>query len=225
VELPAVLLSVTVILGLVPLSQSVAQAASVKDNAALKSVLVRIQRHYQATDTFSAKFKEEISPVGAPKRIREGTVYFHKPGRMRWEFTSPEAETIVSDGDKLYSYEPDLNQVVQAPLKQAVRSNAAVGFLLGIGNIQHDFDASVPRSAPRDGSVHLSLTAKTGGDRYQVVLDPVSYDLKAFTITDQLGDVTVLNFNEIRDNPALDDSLFAFKAPPGADIVNAPGTP
>jgi len=42
---------------------------------------------------------------------------------MRWEFAAPEVQTIVSDGEMLYSYDPDLNQVVEAPLKQALKSS------------------------------------------------------------------------------------------------------
>src|SRR6266481_9788400 len=65
----------------------------------LKQVLSRLQRHYRDTNSFSAKFNEEIATVGAPKRQRQGTVSFRKPGRMRWDFATPEVQTIVSDGE------------------------------------------------------------------------------------------------------------------------------
>src|SRR5882757_4724108 len=69
----------------------------------LRSVLDRLQKHYRNTNSFSAKFNEEIATVGAPKRNRAGTVSFRKPGRMRWDFTEPEKQTIVSDGEMLFS--------------------------------------------------------------------------------------------------------------------------
>jgi outer membrane lipoprotein carrier protein len=191
----------------------------------LKRVLDRLQKHYHDTKSFTAKFNEEIATVGAPKRQRQGTVSFRKPGRMRWEFETPEKQTIVSDGETLYSYDPDLNQVVETPLKQALKSSSATSFLLGIGNINRDFKAAFASPPTPTGLIDLILDAKTGGYKIEVGLDPKTYDLTKLTLTDQLGDVTKIDFSDIHDNVALPDSIFAFKAPPGADIVTAPASP
>ena len=190
----------------------------------LKQVLSRLQRHYRDTNSFSAKFNEEITTVGAPKRERSGVVSFRKPGRMRWEFAAPEVQTIVSDGEMLYSYDPELNQVVQTPLKQAIKSSSATSFLLGMGNINRDFKAAFANSVA-DGLVHLLLDSKAGGYKIEIGLDPKTYNLATLTLTDQLGDVTKIDFSDIHNNVELPDSTFAFKTPAGADIVNAPATP
>lgn len=191
----------------------------------LKQVLDRLQHHYRNTNSFSAKFNEEIAAVGAPKRNRNGTVSFRKPGRMRWDFETPEKQTIVSDGETLYSYDPDLNQVVETPLKQALKSSSATSFLLGIGNINRDFKAAFASPATPTGLIDLNLDAKTGGYKIEVGLDPKSYNLITLTLTDQLGDVTKIDFSDIRDNVELPESMFEFKAPAGADIVTAPASP
>jgi len=191
----------------------------------LRQVLDRLQKHYHDTNSFTAKFNEEIATVGAPKKQRQGTVSFRKPGRMRWEFETPEKQTIVSDGETLYSYDPDLNQVVQTPLKQALRSSSATSFLLGIGNINRDFKAAFAHPATPTGLVDLILDAKKGGYKIEVGLDPKTYNLMTLTLTDQLGDVTKIDFSDIHDNVDLPDSTFAFKAPSGADIVTAPASP
>ncbi len=191
----------------------------------LKHVLDRLQRHYRDTESFSAKFSEEIATVGAPKRKRQGTVSFRKPGRMRWEFAAPEVQTIVSDGETLYSYDPDLNQVVETPLKQALKSSSATSFLLGIGNINRDFKAAFASPPTPTGLVDLILEAKAGGYKIEVGLDPKSYNLIRLTLTDQLGDTTRIDFSDVHDNVELPDSLFAFKAPAGADVVTAPASP
>jgi outer membrane lipoprotein carrier protein len=191
----------------------------------LKQVLDRLQRHYHDTNSFTAKFNEEIAAVGAPKKNRTGTVSFRKPGRMRWEFDDPEKQTIVSDGGTLYSYDPDLNQVVETPLKQALKSSSATSFLLGLGNINRDFKAAFAHPATPTGLVDLILDAKTGGYKIEVGLDPKSYNLMTLTLTDQLGDVTRIDFSDIHDNVELPDSIFAFKTPTGADVVTAPASP
>ncbi|MDO8434531.1 MAG: outer membrane lipoprotein carrier protein LolA [Candidatus Binatus sp.] len=190
----------------------------------LRQVLDRLQKHYRDTNSFSAKFNEEIATVGAPKRNRAGAVSFRKPGRMRWDFIEPEKQTIVSDGEMLFSYDPDLNQVVQTPLKSALKSSSATSFLLGMGNIDHDFSAEFA-SPPKPGDlIHLKLNAKAGGYRIEIGLDPKSYDLVTLTLTDQLGDVTAVRFSDIRSNVRISEDQFAFKAPAGADIVTAPSS-
>ncbi|HEY6299039.1 MAG TPA: outer membrane lipoprotein carrier protein LolA [Candidatus Binatus sp.] len=191
----------------------------------LKQVLDRLQRHYRDTNSFTAKFNEEIATVGAPKRQSQGTVSFRKPGRMRWEFSDPEKQTIVSDGETLYSYDPDLNQVVETPLKHALKSSSATSFLLGIGNINRDFKAAFARPPTPTGLVDLILDAKTGGYKIEIGLDPATYNLMTLTLTDQLGDVTKIAFSDVRDNVELPDSNFVFNAPAGADVVNAPASP
>jgi len=191
----------------------------------LKQVLDRLQRHYHDTNSFTAKFNEEIAAVGAPKKNRTGTVSFRKPGRMRWEFDDPEKQTIVSDGETLYSYDPDLNQVVETPLQQALKSSSATSFVLGIGSINRDFKAAFAHPATPTGLVDLILDAKTGGYKIEVGLDPKSYNLMTLTLTDQLGDVTRIDFSDIHDNVEMPDSTFAFKTPAGADVVTGPASP
>jgi outer membrane lipoprotein carrier protein len=191
----------------------------------LKQVLDRLQRHYRATNSFTAKFNEEVTTVGAPKRNRTGVVSFRKPGRMRWEFAAPEVQTIVSDGETLYSYDPDLNQVVETPLEQAIKSSSATSFLLGMGNINREFKAAFANSTPSGGLIQLILDPKAGGYKIEIGLDPKSYNLINLTLTDQLGDVTKVDFSDIHNNVELPDSMFAFKAPAGADIVTAPAAP
>jgi outer membrane lipoprotein carrier protein len=221
----AFLPAIVILLAAAPLHSETMAPSGPPVSKDLKQVLDRLQRHYRDTKSFTAKFNEEIATVGAPKRQRQGTVSFRKPGRMRWEFETPEKQTIVSNGETLYSYDPDLNQVVETPLKQALKSSSATSFLLGIGNINRDFKAAFANPPAQNGLVNLILDAKTGGYKIEVGLDPKTYNLMTLTLTDQLGDVTRVDFSDVHDNVALPDSLFEFKVPPGADIVTAPPSP
>jgi len=184
----------------------------------LTKALDGLQRHYRETKSFRARFREELTAVGAPKRTRTGTVYFLKPGRMRWEFDEPSRELIVSDGTQLYNYDPELNQVVEAPLAQALRSPGATEFLLGAGDVAKDFNASLLDGAG-DGLTNLRLVPKSQGNRVELGLDPNNYNVETIRVIDQLGNVTTLRFTDIMNNAPVSDSIFKFTAPPGADIV------
>jgi len=94
-----------------------------------------------------------------------------------------------------------------------------------MGNINRDFKAAFPNSAASDNLIHLMLDSKAGGYRIEIGLDPKSYNLVTLRLTDQLGDVTKVDFSDIHNNVAMPDSVFAFKAPAGADVVTAPATP
>jgi outer membrane lipoprotein carrier protein len=104
------------------------------------------------------------------------------------------------------------------PVNKALKSSATA-FLLGLGNIRRDFKVSMPPASSSDGLVHLILVPKSGGDRMELGLDPKSYDIVNFRLTNQVGGVTELKFSDIRTNLALDDSLFVFTVPEGADVV------
>lgn len=191
--------------------------------AELKSLLERLQRHYQETDSFSAAFKETVARVGAPPKDRSGTVYYHKPGRVRFDFGDPQPETVVSDGILLYDYDPGLNQVMETPIKNAIKTQAAAAFLLGVGNVERDFKASEPASPANDGLIHLLLTPKTGGDQIELGLDPHTLNIMTLKLADALGNTTELRFSEIRTNVMIEPSRFVFKAPDGADVVTSSG--
>jgi len=144
-------------------------------------------------------------------------LYLEKPGRMRWEFESPQKELLVSDGTTLYSYDPGLNQVIETPLKQALQAPGATEFLLGAGDVTRDFNGKL--AVEPDGVLHLSLTPKRGGDTTSLTLDPKSYDIRGLQITDQLGNVTSVEFTDLQKNVEIANSQFNFSPPAGADIV------
>lgn len=191
---------------------------SADSSPSLDTILMRVQQRYDCSRSFQANFVETLSSPGGMTRTRKGTVYFKKVGRMRWEFGAPSVGTVVSDGKTVYDYEQDLNQVVELPVSKALKSNATA-FLLGLGNIRRDFKAALPPGPSRDGLTHIILTPKGGGDTMELGLDPKSYDIINFKLTSQIGGVTELKFSDIQTNVALNDSLFSFRIPDGADIV------
>jgi outer membrane lipoprotein carrier protein len=191
--------------------------------ANLDMLLDRMQQHYQATKSFSAKFDETITRAGAPPLHRSGTIYYEKPGKLRWEFEGSQPETIVCDGKIIYDYDPALNQVVETPLAQASRSNAAAAFLLGAGNVKRDFKAEAIIASGSGGLVHVALTPKQGGQRIEAGIDRKTYNIATLSISDAMGNRTDLSFTNIELNRPLHASQFTFTPPDGADIVSSGG--
>src|SRR6266576_3547768 len=91
-----------------------------------------------------------------------GAVYLKKGGKLRWEYTQPTPQEIVSDGKKLWVYTPTLNQVNVAPAPEALAGPAG-SFLVGLGKLREHFGVRfLNPSQPRDGdgNVVLDLTPK-----------------------------------------------------------------
>ncbi|HLH78160.1 MAG TPA: outer membrane lipoprotein carrier protein LolA [Candidatus Binataceae bacterium] len=199
-------------------------ATTAPEPAGLARLLNRIQTHYQSTHTLSADFAEEIAGISGNRALRSGHVDYQKPGRFRWEFNPPHRETIVSDGHQVYDYQPDLQQVLEMPLARAFQSAAPVAFLLGFGNLQRDFNATMmPPIEDQSGRLlQVALVPKGGGQRLVLGVGPNSYDLRTVTLTDGLGNKTSLVFTNVHRNRPLAASLFQFTVPPGTDIIAAP---
>src|SRR5439155_22362071 len=81
----------------------------------LADALRTLQQRYESTRTLVAKFRQEVeSPTMAGKLTSNGTVSFEKPNRMRWDYAAPDRQTIVSDGETLWIYQPEEKQVLKA---------------------------------------------------------------------------------------------------------------
>jgi outer membrane lipoprotein carrier protein len=193
-----------------------------RPTANLKSILDGLQRHYEATDSFTANFTETLTSASGAPRERSGKVAYRKSGRIRWEFDAPAPESVIADGATLYDYDPGLNQVIEMPLGDAFKSRSAAAFILGVANLQRDFDAQFLAGAPSDGLSHLVVTPKDGGDKIELGLDTKNLNIETLRVADALGNTTLLKFSQIQRNVPLAASMFAFVPPAGTDIVTSP---
>src|SRR5712691_5292648 len=102
-----------------------------------------LQRKYDTIHDFSADFTHTYQGGVLHKQITErGHVLVKKPGRMRWDYTSPEKKLFVSDGVKIYSYVPDDRQVRIDSVPKDDQPGAPILFLAGKGNLVRDFTAT-----------------------------------------------------------------------------------
>jgi outer membrane lipoprotein carrier protein len=190
---------------------------------AVADVVDRVQARYDETRDFTAAVQQELVMASGGKTLKaSGTVAFKKPGKMRWTLRDGVSQVIVADGMTLWFYEPDEQQVLKAPFQSAFRSSTPISFLTGVGKLRDDFTVTVEENG--GGPLRLRLRPRGESDLGRLVLtvDPHSYDITGAEVTDPIGNVTRLQFSELRRNVGLDDHAFQFEVPPGVDVVEAP---
>src|SRR5262244_1072273 len=191
---------------------------------ALKDVLARLQARYDDTRTMQADFRQTVeSKTLAGTLESKGKVAFEKPNRMRWDYDPPDPQTIVGDGDTLWIYQPDLKQVIKAPLSQAFRSSTPISFLAGLGRVDRDFDATLARNEPEQWVLKLVPKQHDAGvGTLELGVRKADASVAEARITDAAGTTTRILFSGERRNVTLEPDLFRFAPPPGVDVVKPP---
>jgi outer membrane lipoprotein carrier protein len=207
-----------------PAEKPTPQAGS---RAEAKRIAAEVQRRYDATKDLAAEFTQALHLAAGGQVVRsKGRMFFAKPGRMRWEYDSPDPQTIIADGEVLWVHQPEDGQVLKAPLEGAFHSETPVSFLFGVARLERDFKPSLDQDPP-EGAVRLRLDP-VAEDRALGVLflevDRDTFDIRAATIRDPLGNSTEVRLENLKRNQGLDRSLFVFERPPGTDVIEAPGS-
>jgi len=146
-----------------------------------------------------------------------GTFAFARPGKFRWSYDRPFAQLLVGDGDKLWIYDRDLNQVIVKKLDTALGATPAA-LLAGSNTLESNFDlADAGSSAGLEYVDAKPKSPETGFERVRIGLkDNLP---RAMELFDSFGHVTQLTFDSFERNPALDPGTFKFVPPPGVDVV------
>lgn len=185
----------------------------------------RLQARYDATKNFRADFRQEtrIAAVGQGDESY-GKVVFMKPGRMHWEFQTPQPQSMIADGSTLWIYQPADRQVLKAPFSAAFVSTTPVSFLAGVGRIKDDFQVEQDTRGCNAQRIYLKMIPKNAQDvgSLTIAVSRPTYDIVEAAVTDPVGNVTTLSFSNIQRNVDLPEDEFRFVVPDGVDVVNAP---
>jgi outer membrane lipoprotein carrier protein len=181
-----------------------------------------LQQRYQGIRDFSADFVHSYrGGVLRTQTTERGTMAVKKPGRMRWNYTTPEKKEFVSDGKKIYFYVPQDRQVQVTDVPSTDQAATPALFLAGRGNIARDFTATYAETSPA-GTVALKLTPRRQEPDYEflvVALDPKTLQIRALTTRDRQGGDSTLTFSNLKENRGLSDNDFAFRIPRGVDVI------
>jgi outer membrane lipoprotein carrier protein len=147
-----------------------------------------------------------------------GTMTFSRPGKFRWEYEKPYEQTIVGDGQRLWIYDKDLNQVTVRKLDRALGASPAA-LLAGSNEIEKNY--IVTSAGARDGLDWLEAVPRTQDTAFERVrLGFNKSTLEVMELRDQFGQMTVIKFADLERNPKLPPDLFKFTPPQGADVIS-----
>ena len=156
------------------------------------------------------------SPDGAKKKVSSGSFSFARPNRFRFDYAKPYAQTIVSDGQKVWFYDPDLNQVTVRKVADALGSTP-VALLTGT-SIEKTFDL---KNQPDQGGLEwvMATPKESGGTIQWLKAGFKGKALVAVEIADSFGQRSMLQFKDVASNVKIADERFQFVVPKGADVI------
>jgi outer membrane lipoprotein carrier protein len=192
-------------------------AESKSADAAVES----LQKNYDATVDFVADFRQETEVKTLNRSLKAfGKLSFKRPGKMFWKYDEPKGQFVLADSKFLYFYQPDQNQVIKSPLKNAFRGDIPLSFLLGIGNLKKDFNATLKSADDNQYVVRLEPKSEAGGfNEILLGVGKSSSDILWVSVRDAVNNLTTVRFSNMRKGVGIKDNLFQLQIPNGADVV------
>ena len=172
-----------------------------------------------------AEFTQVVTAPGrdgqaARTRKSTGTFDFSRPNRFRFVYNQPMAQTIVADGQTLWLYDTDLNQVTARQQSAVLASTPAalIASAPDIKALQADF--TLVNAPEQDGLAWVLATPRaTDGSLHSIRVGFKGSALAVLDIVDSFGQRSVLTFGAFQTGKAPESSTFVFKSPAGADVI------
>ena len=187
-------------------------------SAAQADSIERFKTFLRGNQSARADFEQKVYGRGG-KLTQEarGSFLFQRPGKFRWTYAKPVDQLIVGDGERVWIYDRDLNQVTVRRLSKALGSTPAA-LLAGSSDVEAAFE--LKDAGSRDGLEWLEATPKereAGFERIRMGFSATG--VEAMELVDHFGNTTQLRFRSFQRNPKIDPAEFRFEPPPGADVL------
>ena len=146
-----------------------------------------------------------------------GSFSIKKPSHMMWEYGAPRDEKVIINDEKTWIYKKSQNQVIKTTFTKEAYSQVPVALLGSFEKIDSDFDIT----QTGENSLQLIPKRKIGFIK-TLVIETASGEMpvKMFTIFDTYGNIIMIELKDVRTNPGLDESIFTFTIPPGAEVYD-----
>lgn len=178
----------------------------------------RLSHILEPMQTYAAAFEQQILDASG-QRLQEaqGNMWLSRPGKFRWEVDAPYQQLVVSDGDEVVLYDPDLEQATVQALDQRVTHTPALLLSGSSDDLVENFD--VTRS--QQGSAERFLLLPKDPDTLFEELEMTfrGERLVGLEMVDSTGQRTAIAFREVDMNQSIADERFAFETPEGTDVI------
>ena len=189
-----------------------------------------LEEHYRQPHTFQAVFLERFSEGQKQARVESGTVYFRRPGQMRWDYDAPEKKLFLVDGKTTWFYVPYDHTVTKAPVKESSDWRTPLSLLTGkpdLSRLCSQIDLVAEDGLP-SGHVVLRCLPKEAkspadGSAYTEVrleMDSSSGELARIAIRQPGAIELEYRFGNWQTDVPLSGDMFRFQVPVGVAIVN-----
>lgn len=177
----------------------------------------QLKTFLNASSSLSADFKQvTLNKTGQAAHTSQGKFYLSRPGKFRWNYQKPFSQEIVSNSDKVWFYDADLEQVTVKKLDESLGSTPAL-LLTGKVDLEQKFILEEQGSEENMHWVKLSPKNEESGFKY-ILIGLDNGQLGGMELSDNFGQLTRIYFSNIKINPELGRELFDFKPPKTADV-------
>ncbi|HDH53212.1 MAG TPA: outer membrane lipoprotein carrier protein LolA [Nitrospirae bacterium] len=181
-------------------------------------VVDRVQKKFAGIIDIKGTFvqKSYIKDIEQTQEY-SGTFFIKKPSRMMWEYAAPRDEKVIINNLDTWIYKKSQNQVIRTKFTKEAYSQVPIALLGSIENIRADFDITMPEK----NALQLAPKHRVGFIKTIVLeITPGEMPVKMFTIFDTYGNIIMIKLRDVKINSGLDDSMFIFKTPPGAEVFD-----
>jgi outer membrane lipoprotein carrier protein len=178
----------------------------------------RLQQSIDDLRSLQADFEQTVLDSDfVVDEMSRGRLALKRPGRFRWDYIEPHEQLIVADGERMWNYEEDLQQVTVHAMDETLASSPAM-LLTGEGSLEESFEIS---DLGESGQLHwVQLVPRVRDSEFESVRVGLGdAGVEVMELRDNLGQTTRIEFRNIRRNPDLADALFEFTPPPGTDVI------
>lgn len=181
-----------------------------------------VQDFFNGLHTLQADFDQQV--VDSEFNLQQssqGHMWIKRPGRFRWDYETPYRQQIVADGERLWSYDEDLEQVTVQKVSDVLTSTPAM-LLSGGQPLEEVF--VIEELPPAGSGRQVLLTPKS--DDSNVTAITLYFDagtLAGIRALDSFGNTTTFTFSNLKRNHALDAQIFRFLPPANADVIGDTG--
>ncbi len=151
-----------------------------------------------------------------------GSVWIERPARVRWHYTRPAVQDVLIDGERMWVYSKELEQVVVRRMQPGELARTPLAFLAGLASLDDLYRMEVLPAGDHPEELRLLLTPKEKGARFQSVSLRLNRDdltLLGMEVVDTMGNLTAIAFHGLKLNQPVDPAHFALNLPEGTQRI------